>query len=46
MPIAHIIGYPSVPLKFSRWEGSLVIEHAKALMGTVNTASLNSQQKR
>ena len=29
------------PLNLVGWQGSQVIEHAKALVGTVNTASLN-----
>ena len=29
------------PLNLVGWQGSQVIAHAKALMGTVNTASLN-----
>ena len=30
------------PLTLVGWQGSQVIEHVKALVGTVNTASLNS----
>ena len=41
VPSTHIYEYPYVPLKFSRLAGSQVIAHAKALVGTVNTASLN-----
>ena len=29
------------PLNLVGWQGSQVIAHAKALVGTVNTASLN-----
>ena len=29
------------PLNLVGWQGSQIIEHAKALAGTVNTASLN-----
>ena len=29
------------PLNLVGWQGSQVIEHAKALVGTVNTASMN-----
>ena len=29
------------PLNLVGWQGSQVIEHAKALVGTVNAASLN-----
>ena len=29
------------PLNIVGWQGSQVTEHAKALVGTVNTASLN-----
>ena len=37
----NIYEYPSVPLKLIGWQGSQVTEHAQALVGTVNTASLN-----
>ena len=42
MPSAHIYGYPSVPLNLVGQQASQVIEHAKALLANVNTASLNS----
>ena len=32
---------PMYPLNLVGWPGSQVIAHAKALVGTVNTASLN-----
>ena len=32
---------PRYPLNLVGWQGSLVNAHAKALVGTVNTASLN-----
>ena len=33
---------PMYPLNLVSWHGLQVIEHAKALVGTVNTASFNS----
>ena len=39
VPSAHIYECPYVPLEFSRLVG--VTDHAKAFVGTVNTASLN-----
>ena len=41
MPSTHIYEFPTVPLKSSRLAWSQVTEHAQALVGTVNTASLN-----
>ena len=41
MPSAHTHENPSVPLHLVGWQGSQVTEHAQALMGSVNTASLN-----
>ena len=32
---------PMYPLNLVSWQGSQVTAHAKALVGTVNTASLN-----
>ena len=37
----HIYKYPDVPLNVVGWLGSQVTAHAKALAGTMNTASLN-----
>ena len=45
MPSAHICEYPQYPLNLVGWQGSQLTEHAKALAGTVNTASLNSTAK-
>ena len=41
IPNAYIYEYPGVPLNLVGWQGSQVNAHVKALVGTVNTSSLN-----
>ena len=41
MPSAQIYEYPSVPLNILGWQVSQFTEHVNTWVGTVNTASLN-----